>query len=522
MKQYLDLLQRIKDEGVVKGDRTGTGTKSIFGHQMKFDLRDGFPMLTTKKLHLRSIIHELLWFLNGDTNNKYLKDNGVRIWNEWCDENQNLGKIYGYQFRKLYTIDYQKYEIVKKPEPYVDTYVEQEPDILEPQYENEDQFIGKIYTNNYGYEYIVIKREYVVEASILEPSTVFYQIQFIVSKSVKIVTLDEIESGTVNDDYALNVYHHGYFGEIASTPYKDTDFYNTVYLIWEDMLSRCYNPDAKHYEYYGAKNKYVCHRWLNFTNFFNDISMIYGYYEMMKSPEDNHLTLYIHGGDVFAPDRCMFISNDMENILMNSTPFYYNSELMMSLDIDHIHDFLPEANDCILNDDEFVRYKVKFVDQIQNCIDLIKNDPNSRRIMVCAWNPEDLDEMNLTPCHCLFQFYVAPDETGKPKWLDLQLYQRSCDTFLGVPFNIASYSMLCMMMAQVCGLEPRYFIHSMGDTHLYLNHLEQADIQLSREPRELPKMKLNPEIKDLFSFKYEDFELIDYNPHPHIKAAVSV
>ena len=250
--------------------------------------------------------------------------------------------------------------------------------------------------------------------------------------------------------------------------------------------------------------------------------MIHGYYEMMKSPEDNHLTLYIHGSDVFAPDRCMFISNDMENNLMNSTPFYYNSELMMSLDIDYIHDFLPEAKDCILNDDEFVRYKVKFVDQIQNCIDLIKNDPNSRRIMVCAWNPEDLDEMNLTPCHCLFQFYVAPDETGKPKWLDLQLYQRSCDTFLGVPFNIASYSMLCMMMAQVCDLEPRYFIHSMGDTHLYMNHLEQADIQLSREPRELPKMKLNPEIKDLFSFKYEDFELIDYNPHPHIKAAVSV
>ncbi|MBP5258500.1 MAG: thymidylate synthase [Prevotella sp.] len=264
MKQYLNLLDKILKEGVVKSDRTGTGTKSIFGYQMRFDLRDGFPVLTTKKLHLRSIIHELLWFISGDTNIKYLKDNGVSIWDEWADENGDLGPVYGHQWRS-----------------------------------------------------------------------------------------------------------------------------------WPD-----YN-----------------------------------------------------GGTI---------------------------------------------------------------DQLQNVIDTIKNNPNSRRMLVCAWNVAEVDRMALPPCHCLFQFYVADGR------LSLQLYQRSADTFLGVPFNIASYALLLQMMAQVTGLEAGEFIHSLGDTHLYLNHLDQARLQLTRDPRPLPKMRLNPDVKSLFDFKYEDFQLEGYDPHPHIKAAVSV
>ncbi len=264
MKQYLDLLYKIKEEGVIREDRTGTGTKSIFGYQMRFNMKDGFPLLTTKKLHLKSIIHELLWFLSGDTNIKYLQDNGVRIWNEWADENGDLGPVYGHQWRS-----------------------------------------------------------------------------------------------------------------------------------WSD-------------------------------------------------------------------------------------------------------------------------YKGGTIDQIQQAIDLIKNNPNSRRILVSAWNPADIDNMALPPCHCLFQFYVAD---GK---LSLQLYQRSADVFLGVPFNIASYALLLQMIAQVTGLECGDFVHTTGDTHLYLNHLKQVDTQLMRTPRPLPKMKINPDVKDIFSFKYEDFELIDYNPWPHIKADVSV
>lgn len=264
MKQYQDLLRRILNEGVQKEDRTGTGTISVFGHQMRFNMEDGFPCLTTKKLHLKSIIYELLWFLNGDTNIKYLNENGVRIWNEWADEDGDLGHIYGFQWRS-----------------------------------------------------------------------------------------------------------------------------------WPD----------------------------------------------------------------------------------------YNG--------DHI-------------------------DQISQVVETLKNNPDSRRIIVSAWNVADIPNMNLPPCHAFFQFYVAD---GK---LSLQLYQRSADVFLGVPFNIASYALLLQMMAQVTGLKTGDFVHTFGDAHIYNNHMEQVKLQLSREPRPLPKMLINPNIKDIFGFKFEDFELTDYDPHPHIKGVVAV
>lgn len=264
MKQYLDLMQRVLDEGVKKEDRTGTGTTSVFGHQMRFDLSEGFPCVTTKKLHLRSIIHELLWFLQGDTNIKYLKDNQVRIWDEWADEDGNLGPVYGSQWRSWPT------------------------------------------------------------------------------------------------------------------------------------------PDGGH------------------------------------------------------------------------------------------------------------------IDQISQVIDQIKNNPDSRRIIVSAWNVGEINNMALPPCHAFFQFYVAD---GK---LSCQLYQRSADIFLGVPFNIASYALLTMMIAQVCDLKPGDFVHTLGDAHIYSNHMDQVNLQLTREPRPLPTMKINPEVKDIFSFKFEDFTLENYDPHPHIKGEVAV
>ena len=264
MKQYLDLLREIRDNGVTKTDRTGVGTKSIFGHQMRFNLQDGFPLLTTKKVFLKGIIYELLWFLKGDTNIKFLTDNNVHIWDEWADENGDLGYVYGKQWRSWETTD------------------------------------GRV------------------------------------------------------------------------------------------------------------------------------------------------------------------------------------------------------------------------IDQISQVVDLIKNHPDSRRILVTAWNPAEIDKMALPPCHCLFQFYVAD---GK---LSCQLYQRSADTFLGVPFNIASYALLTMMLAQVCDLKPGEFIHTTGDTHIYLNHLEQVNEQLSREPRPLPKMIINPDVKSIFDFKYEDFTLEGYDPYPAIKAPVAV
>lgn len=264
MREYLDLLRHVRDRGVVKEDRTGTGTRSVFGYQMRFDLGDGFPVLTTKKLHLRSIIYELLWFLKGDTNIGYLKEHGVSIWDEWADENGDLGPVYGHQWRSWPT------------------------------------------------------------------------------------------------------------------------------------------PDGGH------------------------------------------------------------------------------------------------------------------IDQISQLVAQLRSNPDSRRLIVSAWNPADIEHMALPPCHCLFQFYVA---AGR---LSCQLYQRSADIFLGVPFNIASYALLTLMLAQVTGLQPGEFVHTFGDAHLYANHLEQCDLQLSREPRRLPNMRLNPEVKDIFGFCFEDFELTDYDPHPHIKAPVAV
>ena len=264
MHPDLSVLNRILTEGHQKGDRTGTGTLSVFGHQMRYDLQDGFPLLTTKKLHLKSIIYELLWFLRGDTNVRWLQDHGVRIWNEWADENGDLGPVYGHQWRS-----------------------------------------------------------------------------------------------------------------------------------WPD-------------------------------------------------------------------------------------------------------------------------YRGGTIDQIAQVEEMIKRNPNSRRMLVTAWNPAEVEDMALPPCHCLFQFYVADGR------LSLQLYQRSADTFLGVPFNIASYALLLQMMAQVTGLQPGEFVHTTGDTHLYLNHLEQARLQLSRTPRPLPTMRINPDVKSIFDFRYEDFELENYDPWPHIAAEVSV
>ena len=264
MDQYLDLMRRVRTGGIRKTDRTGTGTLSVFGHQMRFDLGRGFPLVTTKKLHVKSIIHELIWFLKGDTNIAYLRANGVSIWDEWADENGDLGPVYGKQWRSWAT------------------------------------------------------------------------------------------------------------------------------------------PDGR------------------------------------------------------------------------------------------------------------------VIDQIAEAVETLRTNPDSRRIIVTAWNPADLPEMALAPCHCLFQFYVAEGR------LSCQLYQRSADVFLGVPFNIASYALLTLMMAQVTGLRPGEFIHTFGDAHLYLNHLEQADLQLARIPRPLPRMWVNPEVTNIFSFRYEDFELTDYDPHPHIKAPVAV
>lgn len=440
MKQYKKLILDVFSGGVEKDDRTGTGTISIFGHQSRYDLSEGFPLVTTKKVHLKSIIHELLWFLKGDTNVKYLQDNGVSIWDEWADENGNLGAVYGHLWRNFGG----KYDNIAQPRP-----------VLEGGF-----------------------------------------------KPTKL--------GIANGDGCRN------------SPLRGT---------WQNMIERCYNSKASGYDYYGAKGVHVCNRWLVFKNFEIDAKKLQGW-ELKNADWDNfQLDKDILGnGFRYSPTTCIWAS------LSDNYASIYNKTYTVEKDgvhysFNNISDFARSNNieapnlSRVINGvrrtvSGFSLISVKDnnlgIDQISNVVRRIKENPDSRRLIVSSWDSNSIDDAILPPCHTLFQFYVA---NGR---LSLQLYQRSADIFLGVPFNIASYSLLLMMMAQVTGLEAGEFIHTIGDAHIYSNHIEQCKLQLSRAERPLPTMTLNPDIKDIFDFKYEDFTLSNYNPHPSIKGEVAV
>lgn len=437
MKQYLDLLQHIIDNGVDKDDRTGTGTRSVFGYQMRFDLSKGFPLLTTKKVHLKSIIYELLFFISGNTNQRYLTNRGVNIWKEWGDENLNLGPVYSHQWRNFGGKHLNR---MQPPSP------------------------GK--TDSAGY----VKGE----------------------------------------------------NEIA----------DKLYTTWRGIHARCYNPGKSTYYCYGGKGVSVCDRWFTFSLFAEDVKYIDGWENKEQHWDDYQLDKDLFGdGFTYSPADCVWVSRE-SNMRGKYTVKYKVghddgrvAEFCNPIDFYTEHG-ISQGNFCQMLKGQRLRADGWFliskedqtagVDQLAELIDSIKTNPDSRRHLVSAWNPTDLQFMALPPCHCLFQCYVA---NGK---LSLQLYQRSADVFLGVPFNIASYALLTMMLASVCGLQPGEFIWTGGDTHLYSNHFEQAKLQLSRKPFDLPRMAIRPGVTSLFDFKYDDFTLIDYTSHPGIAAPIAV
>lgn len=486
MKQYLELLKHVRENGAYKGDRTGTGTYSVFGYQMRFDLSAGkFPLVTTKHTHLKSIIHELLFFLRGQTNNNYLLENKVKIWNEWADENGNLGPIYSHQWRRYG--GHPDNAVQKKPKL---------PDGVEA------NIIG------IGYCDITIPTEGLVRQ---------------------------------------------------------------LYQAWRTMLCRCYDPKHDAYKYYGMVGVSVCDRWGVFSWFMEDVKLIGGWEAKLSNWNEFQLDKdTIGNGYLYSSKTCVWLSrhDNMKGkyqyrhyvqhdngdiaIIENPVNFYRTRELNQGNFCAMLRGEREKAQGWRLLRTEDLR---EGIDQIRNVIDLLKNNPDSRRIIVSAWNPTQLDQMALPPCHALFQFYSAPlSEYERKKLLDeklnagcrawnseeetfdeyldaleipslklsCQLFQRSADLGLGVPFNIASYALLLMMVAQVVDMVPGEFIWTGGDCHIYLNHLEQIDLQLTREPHPLPKMKINPEVNDIFSFKYEDFELVDYVSHPHIAMPVAV
>jgi len=441
MKQYLDLLNHIKNNGIEKEDRTGTGTLSTFGYQMRFDLNDGFPLITTKKVFLKGVIHELLWMIAGKTNIKYLTDNDVHIWDAWADSDGNLGPIYGNRWRSW----------------------------------------GK-------------------PINIIQPKP---NLRNGLSATYLDVACGKGKEGTL------------------------------LKKVWEGMIARCYDKKNMSYPLYGGKGVFVCDAWLEFEQFAIDAEHLAGYNNKKNSSNGFEYQLdkdIIGNGFIYGPEFCSWVSAKENYVPTHKYTVAKDGNIFTFtniVDFCKIHGcesknfsdlWTGNKNAKIRNGFTFVSIKKlnPSIDQLLNVIQQIKENPDSRRLIVNSWDVQWIEHMALPPCHCFFQFYVA---NGK---LSCQLYQRSVDAFLGLPFNIASYALLTMMIAQVTNLELGEFIHTSGDLHLYNNHIDQVNLQLTRKIYSLPRILLNPDIKNINDFKYEDFELINYISHPPIKAPVAV
>lgn len=528
MKQYLDLMRYVKECGVRKEDRTGVGTVSVFGYQMRFDLSRGFPAVTTKKLHFRSIIHELLWFLAGDTNIAYLNENKVTIWDEWADESGDLGPVYGHQWRKWHSITNVEPRIVQHTSPEIETPFSKE--VSCDYSSNESGLVGKTFHSSTG-EYVVTK-DYRVPRQDGRLGYMRFSVQFMKTGYRKTnCTKDAVINGKIRDPYHPSVLGVACFGEPVSKEDREL-----LYQTWVGMMKRCYDENHMNFGGYGGKGIFVCNRWLVFSNFVEDVKKLPNWLLKKEYPSEYSLDKDYYSSNCYSPETCIWLSKTEQNL----NQLYFRPIKAISPDGREIvragvktlcrdMGFTSVGVFNCLNEkqrthrgwqfeymDELENPRVRIFDQIKTIVAQLKHKPHSRRIVLSSWNVAELESMALNPCHVLSQFYVADGR------LSCQLYQRSADIFLGVPFNIASYALLTMMMAQVTGYEPGEFIHTLGDAHLYLNHVQQAELQLSRQPLPLPQMKLNPEVNSLFDFDYQDFELVDYQSHPRIAAPIAV
>lgn len=525
MEQYLELLSDVYENGVDKKDRTGVGTRSVFGRQVRYDISNRtLPLVTTKKIHLKSVIYELLWFLKGDTNVKYLQDHKVRIWDEWADEHGNLGPVYGKQW-----VAWDNDSIVKvEPRictPGTPTRV-RVAEIVKVAPHAEDSNIGKVLNSSSGYFQILDK---VGKDSESRP---LYRIQFLESGYIATKRLDVINACRVSDPYYPSVSNVGYRGEYEVI----TDEDKLLKKTWHHMIERCYNTSCKEYPYYGGSGVFVDTEWHCFANFVKDVKYLPNWHKKKNNPSGYQLDKDYFSSNCYSKDTCVWLTK-ADNILYRASRAFKCISPSGDISIEISHTRAAEKYGLerskvsavlrgershhkkwtfeYVDDGELYRYGLP-INQVAKVVELLKNNPDSRRIIITAWNPSDLPKMALSPCHALVQFYV---NDGK---LSCQLYQRSADIFLGVPFNIASYAILTQMLAQVCGLEAHEFIHTFGDLHIYNNHFEQVEEQLERQPYPAPKLVLNPDVKDIFEFQYRDFALIGYKSHPKIEAEVAV
>lgn len=512
---YEDLLRRIITTGVDGPDRTGTGTRSIFGAQMVFDLAKGFPLITTKKVFLRGVIEELLWLLKGDSNIAYLRERNVKIWDAWADEKGDIGPMYPTAWRQWRHASDTMVQVDVRSDAYSE-YSPQAP-VMRAPIEcdlNSDQ-------------------AWAVE-HIKGSKNSRYLIQ-LASGYTMVITRPNwralIARGSFEkvDRYRRSVAGTGYLGDpnSHSTP--------THFQLWQNMIARCYNPLHPSYRFYGGRGVTVSPVWHSFAEFTKTLHQVPGYIEWQRNPGEYQLDKDYYGSSVYSPSTTAFLgTSENGEVSTDGTCVEIQGRAYTSFsawerasglrqDVAKKAWSANKAYKGIAPDDVKIlnpnvgkvwRREI-FHDQIANAIQLIKSDPDSRRIIVSAWNPGELDQMALAPCHAFFQFYV---KDGK---LSCKLTQRSADMFLGVPFNIASYSLLTMMIAQQTGLELGEFIWSGGDCHIYANHFDQVVSQLSRDPRPLPQMEITP-AADIDSYTIDNFKLVGYDPHPPIKAQVSV
>lgn len=521
MREYKDLLHHVLTDGHDREDRTGVGTRSVFGAQIRVsDISSGFPLLTTKKVHFKSIVHELIWFLSGDTNVKYLQDNGVKIWDAWTTEEQcarfgrqagELGPIYQKQWNSFGSWNIA--EVTRVPKRVPSTWS------MTPVRENAGKPRGGFHVLEVG-------------AGRDNNGHRLDRIRFDNSGYECLARADHIKRKLVKDPYAASVYGVGYVGE-----FKEHRLHRSLYRTWANMLERCYDPKCKEYPLYGGRGVTVATRWHCYAAFLDDVQRLPGWYERSQYGSEYELDKDHFGGDVYSPETCIWAPRRVNRAYSHASAFEAVSPdgAVYRHISPKIFAELHGLNvNCVSKavrgeqkhhrgwtfrrvDDPDLRF-VAPVNQIDRVIESIKTNPYSRRHIVTGWNPLEADQVALPPCHTLFQFYVRED-----KYLDCHLYQRSGDIFLGVPFNIASYSLLTSMIAALTGLEAGDLICSYGDLHLYSNHFDQAREQLSRRPRALPTLCLNTEgVERITDFTYDHIKIENYNPHPAIKAPVAV
>lgn len=561
---YIELVNDVLNNGVRKENRTGTDTFAVFSRQMRFDLRDGtIPLLTTKKMHTRSVIYELLWYLRGDTNIKYLNDNNVRIWNEWSSPEGHLNNVYGAQWRRWEDANWLSSVTEVRLKLEAGTNLPFEPEIPTHEYtlDTSDDIVGMQELNSVGDLFTVLGK-----VSPAGAKNSRFLVRFNDTGSLVECNRPNLRRGQVRDPYKKTVFSEGCLGVYKEKP----KYYTAAYNLWYNMMRRCYDKSLPEYYLYGGAGTFVDQDWRCFANFMRDLHELPWFNAWKENPSAYDLDKDYYGSKCYSKQTCLFLPSEYNRVLPKLDGSKY---IATNLETNDKYEFTvqrwfarnvgikhSQAISTALqssgntNGWHFERIRPRpgyafrqrmFVDQINDVVQKLRHNPNDRRLIVSAWNVGYLDAMALPPCHYSFQFYTRPlrreermyhdghlmldgtheifDNQGIPKYeLSCMLNQRSCDVGLGVPFNIVQYSILLHMIAQVVGMVPGEFIWNGGDVHIYENHRDALAEQICREPYPAPTLELNPNIKEIDDYTYDDFKIVGYEHHPLLKMEVSV